>query len=154
MPLTISIRSELTMTNINVPRVLLGGMVAGLILFAITGAVNGGILSADLETWSQGMGKHINPPARSLSMWLWALMSLIVGTLGVWIYAGTRPRFGAGPWTAVLAGLALWVANKLAVAVDFLALGLLPARIVAGQLIGGLVAILIGVFVGARFYRE
>jgi hypothetical protein len=40
------------------------------------------------------------------------------------------------------------------VALDFIALGLLPGRIVAGQLIGGFVVVVLGVFFGARTYKE
>jgi hypothetical protein len=142
------------MTNINVTRIAMGGAVAAVIIFAITGIVNGGILSSELEKWVQEMGSLVHPAGRSISMCLWALMCLVLGIVGVWIYAGIRPRFGAGPKTALLAGLMLWIVCKFAVALDFIALGLLPGRIVGGQLIGGFVAILIGVFFGARLYRE
>ena len=87
-------------------------------------------------------------------MSLWAIMCLILGMVGVWIYAGMRPRYGAGLKSALRAGLLLWLASKLAVALDFVALGLLPGRIVVGQLIGGLVAIMIATVVGARLYKE
>jgi hypothetical protein len=142
------------MTKTNVERVALGGVVAGVILFVLTGVVNGGILSGELRNWVDGMGSLIHPPAQYISMCLWALMSLIVGIVGVWIYAGIRPRYGAGPRTALLAGFLLWTVSKLAVALDFIALGLLPGRIVAGQLIGGFVTILLGVFFGAWTYKE
>ena len=141
-------------TTINAARVVLGGSAAGAILFVITGVVNGIILDEELANWIQEMGSLIHPPARSISMGLWALMSLIHGVGGVWIYAGIRPRFGAGPRTALLAGLVLWVVSKLAMALDLFAIGMLPSGILAGQLIGSFVAILLGVFAGARLYKE
>jgi hypothetical protein len=142
------------MTNINVTRVALGGFVAGVIIFVTNGIVNGGILSGQFETWALAMGSLVAPPARAVSMCLWTLMCMIFGTVGVWIYAAIRPRYGAGRKPALLAGLLLWIPSKLAVSLDFVALGLLPGRIIVGQLIGGFVAILLGVYFGARFYRD
>ena len=141
-------------TRINVARLLLSGLVAGFVLFAITGVMNAVILSAELKSWMQGVGGLLHPPAPAASMGLWALMSLITGLVGVWIYVGVRPRYGAGPKTALLAGGSLWIACKLAVALDLIALGLMPMRIVEGQLFGGLVAVVAGVFVGAWLYKE
>jgi hypothetical protein len=40
------------------------------------------------------------------------------------------------------------------VALDLVAPGILPGRIIAGQLIGGLAAIKTGVFFGAWLYKE
>jgi hypothetical protein len=141
-------------TNINAARVLLGGLVAGCIIFTVTGIVNGVILNSELENWVQGMGSLLHPPVRSMSMSLWMVMCLLYGVGGVFIYAGIRPRYGAGPKAALLAGLLLWVVSKLAMALDLIALGVLPGRIIAGQLIGGLAAIMSGVFFGAWLYNE
>ena len=110
--------------------------------------------SGELQQWQQGMGSLIHPPAQSISMGLWTAMCFIYGIVGMWIYAGILPRYGAGPITALLAGFALWVASKFTVALDFTALGLVPGRIIAGQAIGGLVAIMLGVLAGAWLYKE
>jgi len=40
------------------------------------------------------------------------------------------------------------------VALDLIALGILPTGLIVGQLLGGLVGILAGVLLGARFYKE
>ncbi|HEV2109890.1 MAG TPA: hypothetical protein VGT99_00940 [Gammaproteobacteria bacterium] len=39
-------------------------------------------------------------------------------------------------------------------ALDFTALGLVPGRIIAGQAIGSLVAIMLGILAGAWLYKE
>jgi hypothetical protein len=143
-----------TVSKINVARVAVGGLAAGAVLFVVTGVVNGAILKDDLESWSQSMAGMIHPPAPSVAMSLWALMCLISGAVGVWIYACMRARYGAGPKTALLAGLAVWLVSKLCVALDFMALGLLPGPIVAGQMIGGLVSIMLATLAGAALYRD
>lgn len=142
------------MSKINAGRVLLGGVAAGAVIFVINGVVNGVILKGELLAWAHGMGDLIHPRAPSTSMGLWTLMCLVYGIGGTWIYAAIRPRYGAGPRTALLAGLALWVMSKLTVALDLIALGLIPGQIIAEQALGGLVAILLGVFCGAWAYRE
>lgn len=141
-------------SKINWTRVAWGGALAGVVHFLITGVVNGAILSGALQDWLRGVGGLLHPPPPPDPMLLWALMSLIYGFVGVWSYAAMRPRFGAGPRTALLAGLSLWVVSKLTVALDLVALGLVPLQIVVGQSIGGLVAVMLGVFLGCWIYRE
>ena len=142
------------MGKINKQRVVVGGIAAGLTAFVLTGVVNGGVIAGQLQTWVQAMGGALHPPAAPLPMALWALMSLLLGFAGVWLYAAIRPRFGAGPRTALLAGVALWVMNKLAVGFDFAALGIFPLPLLLALQIGGLAALLGGVMVGARLYRD
>jgi hypothetical protein len=141
-------------TTINFARVISGGCIAGIILFIGSGIVNGAILNSEFEQWVHEMGNLIHPLPQSTSLLLWGLMCLMHGIVGVWIYAGIRPRYGAGPKTALLAGLLLWIVSKLAVALDLFALGILPKNILVGQLIESFVAILLGVFLGALFYKE
>jgi len=141
-------------TKINLVSVATAGALAGAVHFGLTGIVNVGILRLELQDWLRGASSLVHPPAQSVSMSLWATMSLIYGVSGVWIYAGIRPRFGAGPKTAVLAGLSLWIVSKFTVALDLAALGLVPGRIIVGQSVGGLVAVVLGVFLGAWLYKE
>ena len=142
------------MSKINTGRMILGGLAAAAIIFVINGIMNGVILKDELLEWAHGIGDLIHPPAQSVSMGLWALMCLVYGIAGTWLYAAIRPRYGAGPRTALLAGLALWIVSKLTVALDLIALGLIPGQIIAEQTLGGLVAIMLGVFCGAWAYRE
>jgi len=144
----------LTLTKINAARVALGGILAGIVHFFAMGLVNGIVLAPELQAWLHETGGLLHPPAQPISMSLWALMSLIYGVIGVWLYAAIRSRFGAGPKTAVLSGLSLWVVSKFTVALDFITLGAIPLKIIAGQTIGGLLAIVIAVLLRAWFYKE
>ena len=133
---------------------LLGGLVASLVLFAVGGIVNGAILSQDFQAWSASMGNLIEHMSLSHAMILWIVMDLIQGIAVIWIYAAIRPRFGAGPKTAILAGFMLWIVSKAAVALDLIALGVLPHKIIHGQLIGSFIGILLAVLIGAWLYKE
>jgi len=142
------------MAELNLMRLMLGGLAAGLTTFVLTGAVNATLLAAPLKDWAGDTGKAMHPPAQPLALGLWALMSLVIGVAGVWLYAAISPRFGAGYRTALLAGLAVWILNKFAVSFDMTALGLFPKWLLAGLVVGGLVAIEGGLLVGAWLYRD
>jgi hypothetical protein len=85
---------------------------------------------------------------------VWVILSLVNGITGLWIYAGIRPRYGAGPKTALMAGFVLWLLGGLAAALAQYALGNVPHNIVVVGAIGGLIADLIAILVGAYFYKE
>jgi len=140
--------------KINVERVLGGGFVAGLILFAAAYIVNGQLYKTQWAGWMQAMRGHIHPPAINTAMFLWLALNILLGILGVTLYASIRPRFGKGPKTAVLAGLLLWLASQAPALLDRKALGILPESIVNGQFLTSLVAMVIAVFVGAWIYKE
>ena len=140
--------------RINILRLILGGVTAGVVLNIITGVANARILNGDFQNWANGMGSHLHPPAQPAQICFWVLMCLADGMAGVFIYAGLRPRLGAGIKTALLAGLLVWTVGRLCVALDMFALGVFPWQLLAGQTILGLAAILPGVLVGAWVYKE
>lgn len=142
------------MTELNLMRLMLGGLAAGVTTFVLTGAVNATLLAAPLKAWAADTGKALHPPAQLAAIGLWGSMSLVMGLVGVWLYAALSPRFGAGYPTALLAGLAVWLLNKFAVGFDFTALGVFPKALLAGLVLGGLVAIEGGLLVGAWLYQH
>jgi hypothetical protein len=132
-------------------RALVSGLVAGAIHYTVTGVVNGVILRQQLEGWMGGAHDLLHPRAPAISMSLWAVMSACYGVIGMWWYGGMRTSRGAGISTALRVGIALWIVSKFAIALDLLALGLMPTGIIVGQSIGGLAAILLGILAGAWY---
>jgi hypothetical protein len=126
------------MGNINVGRWILGGVVAGVVLFVIDFVVNGLILA---QQWTDAM-TALNLPAMTENVGtliIFLILSLIVGLVAVWIYAGIRPRFGAGVKTAIFAGLAVWLVGYLVPSLFVMASGVFPAvRFWVGFIGGGL----------------
>lgn len=100
------------------------------------------------------MAELIHPPTFPAALGLWLVMSWLLGTAGMWVTAGLIAWGHTRMPAALRAGVLVWVIGKAAVALDFVAIGLLPSNLVVGQLICGLVAILTGVYCGAAFYRE
>jgi hypothetical protein len=72
----------------------------------------------------------------------------------VYLYAAIRPRFGAGPGTAVHAGLIVWIIAALLHAIGEAPFGLLPMRIYTMGVLVGLIEFPIATIAGAKFYRE
>jgi hypothetical protein len=141
------------MGQINWTRVVIGGIVAAVILFIAGFIIHGAILGADWTAWQQA-GHMPLALSHGEAVVIWILVSLINGFTGVWIYAGIRPRYGAGAKTALIAGLMIWLVGGLIAALAGYALGNVPHRVVAIAGIGDLIADLIAVVAGAYFYKE
>jgi hypothetical protein len=105
------------MGKINLARVILGGIVAGIVIDVCEGILNGVILKqqwADAFT-ALGRTSDVLSVKQIAAFNLWGLAA---GIITVWLYAGLRPRWGAGPRTAIFAGLTVWaLAFALATAV-------------------------------------
>ncbi|PYP30193.1 MAG: hypothetical protein DMD47_10255, partial [Gemmatimonadetes bacterium] len=114
------------MGKINWGRVVLGGLLAGLVLNVIDWVVYGKVLAADFNAALQALGK--GPMTGSMIIWF-VIFDFLFGIFLVWFYAAIRPRFGAGPRTAVLAGFAIWVLYGLLHAIGEAPMGLFPLRL-------------------------
>src|SRR2546427_13205736 len=113
------------MGKINWSRVVLGGLLAGVVLNVIDWVVYGKLLAADFNAAMQALGK--GPMTGSMIIWF-GIFDFLFGIFLVWLYAAIRPRFGAGPRTAVLAGFAIWVLYGLLHAMGEAPMGLFPQR--------------------------
>lgn len=140
------------MGKINVGRVLLAGIVAGLVSDALGYLVDGVLLA---QRWTDGMlalGKNEFSP----NEWIWFnLLGLVSGIVLIWIYAAIRPRFGAGAKTAILAGLAVWVVGVLIPNLSFMwVAGLFSKHLTVYTTSGALIETLAGAVAGAALYKE
>jgi hypothetical protein len=140
------------MGKISIGRVLLGGVVAGLVGDGL-GYLVDGIWLAPL--WSDGMlslGKNEFSP----DQWIYFnVLGLVTGIVAVWIYAAIRPRLGPGPLTAASAGAAVWVVGSLVPNLSFMWFGgLFGHRLTAFTTAAALVEIVAGTIAGAALYKE
>jgi hypothetical protein len=92
----------------NFGRVILGGLVAGLLMNIGEYVFNGILMKNEMAAWAT---KH-NLPAEPSSNFLIVAIGLtfVLGIVMVWLYALIRPRLGAGPKTAIVAALLMWFA--------------------------------------------
>jgi len=144
------------MGKMNIARVILGGLVAGLVMNVSEAVLHAVVLAEDgaklLEDWQRlGLKLDIRP---SLLFWLVSI-TFVLGILAVWTYAAIRPRFGAGPRTALSAGLAVWAMSYLYAGVYIDAgIVVMPAKLTWLPVAWGLVEIPVATLLGAWVYRE
>lgn len=136
---------------INYGRVILGGLVAGVILNLGETVLNGMILAADMDAFFKRCG--FPKPGNSFFVVAIAI-TFVLGIVIVLGYAAIRPRFGAGPKTAVIAALFAWFGVYVYQNVIALGLGMIPIRLVAIGLAWGLVEYIIAAIAGAWLYKE
>ena len=139
------------MANINIGRVILGGLIAGLIINIGEFVLNAIVLASQ---WTAVMESIHRPPVGPNQIILFNILSFIEGIAAVWTYAAIRPRFGAGPKTAVYAALLIWLTCYFLMNVFPVVLGIFPASMLAILLAEGIVEIIVATVAGAWFYRE
>jgi len=138
--------------KINFGRVLLGGLVAGLVLNIGEFLLNGVILAKQMEdTFFRKL--NISPPGGKALAILFAI-TFVMGIVIVFVYAAMRPRFGAGPKTAVITGLAAWFCVYVYGNIGGVALGFVPVNMAAIAVAWGLFEYIIGALIGAALYKE
>jgi hypothetical protein len=138
------------MRKINWGRVIVGGIVAGIIINVFEYVTNGRVLAADWAAAMQSLGRQL-PAGSTVVFTVWGFL---VGISAIWLYAAARTRFGAGPGTAVLTGFAYWVIGYLFPNVVNWALAIFPSRLLAITTIVGLVEIIVASLAGAFIYKE
>lgn len=138
------------MRTVNWARVILGGILAGLVINGFEFAINGVVLAQEIDAAIKALGKQVG----GAQMAVFVVWGFLMGLFAVWLYAAIRPRYGPGPKTAVLAGFAVWLVGYLLAAAPPAALELFPMRIMVIGLAVGLVEVIAGTLLGARLYRE
>lgn len=81
------------------------------------------------------------------------LTPFMLGLSTMWLYAAIRPRYGPGPKTAAVAGVALWFFGSW-VDVFWSALGAVPLGALVGPVAANLPIFLGAAVVGAWPYKE
>ena len=139
------------MGNINLTRVLLGGLLAGVVINVGEGILNELILRQD---WEAAMQALQLPMVGGVSQGvLFIVLGFVLGIVAVCIYASIRPRFGAGVKTAVIAGLTVWVLIYIGFGFPFLA-GVFPTKLFWISAVWGLVEVPLATVAGAWVYKE
>ena len=98
------------MGKINWARVVLGGLVV-MIVNGVVAAIQIPMFSGAFETAFDALGgasDWVESPDATFFMSGTAIQ-LGGGIVAIWLYAAIRPRYGPGPMTATIAGLAVWL---------------------------------------------
>jgi hypothetical protein len=140
------------MAHTNRGRVIVGGLLAGLVINVVEFITNGVVLR---EAWGkamQALGKPAELSAGAIA--IFNIWGFLLGIAAVWLYAAVRPRYGAGPKTAVRAGLVTWGVAVFLANLGSYPLGIFPTRLLVITSIVTLVEIVVATPVGAWLYKE
>jgi len=140
------------MGRINIGRVILGGIVAGIVGDILGYLVDGVMLAPQWATGMRALGKAEFSVSQNVAF---NIIGLVYGILIVWLYAELRPRYGAGPKTAVCAGLVVWVAGVLLPNAGLMwAAGLFPTNLTMMTTAAAIVELVVAALAGAALYKE
>lgn len=139
------------MGTINVGGVIKGGLVAGLLINISETVLNVPVLGARMEA---ELAARNLPPVGNGAIGLFVAEAFVMGLLTVWLYAAIRPRLGAGPKTAVYAGLFVWVLSTGYSALAFGVMGISSSGVIVISLAWTFVEMIIASTVGAYLYSE
>lgn len=135
------------MSNINYSKVLLGGVVAGIVWIAVDVASFMLMGMDNMDAWLAQHDLHEPPMAVLFAM------DLLFGLMAVWLYAAIRPRFGPGPRTAATAALFIWLMFTV-VYFGLHMMGLFTPSDYAKSAAFGLVTVMAATMAGAWLYSE
>jgi hypothetical protein len=141
------------MSRINAPRVIAGGLLAGLVFNVFDYVWNTFVLAEGYRANLTRLG--LDPAAMETGAGIatWVVIDFLFGLLVVCTYAAIRPRFGPGPKTAVVAGLVIWLAPTL-VLFGLSQGGMIDMSLLVKSSLLSLIGMVVGSVAGAWVYRE
>ena len=139
------------MGKINYGRVVLGGLLAGVIITAGEYLLNEVVLAEDMVAVMTNLGLSV-PGGQQIAGFV--IMTFVLGIALVWIYAAIRPRFGAGVKTAIIAGAVAWLIGLCLPTTGFTIMGVYPTHLAITGCLWGLAEYLIATVAGAWVYKE
>ena len=139
------------MNNINFGRVLLGGLLAGLILNIGEFLLNAVVLAPQMKAFNAQHG--FTEPGNSFLV-VAIVLTFVLGIVVVLGYACIRPRFGPGVKTAIIASLFAWFGIYFYNGIIFDMLFGIPTSTCVMVTVWGLVEYAIATVAGAWLYKE
>jgi len=139
------------MQKMNWNRVILGGLLAGLVINICEFLVDGLLLG---DQWTAVLKAFHRPPMGPVATASFVLWGFLVGIYALWLYATLRPRMGPGPRTAAFTGIAVWIIGSLLTTIPAVGMHLFPYHLLGYDLVLTLVEIVAGTVIGAWLYQE
>ena len=138
------------MGKINWGRVFLGG-----VLYGVVGGVmlffDAKLLGKDFIAAVQAKGQF--PESTLVQFGMCVLAMILFGFLTIWLYAAIRQRYGPGPKTAAIAGLATSLFGGVA-DVCWGSMGFVPPASLVPLMASGVPIVIVATLIGAWPYKE
>jgi len=139
---------------INTGKVLVGGVVAGVVMNVIDFIVNmfivGDRMKAETDAFKPGLSDQMMSTNTMIS---YIVMDFVLGFALIWTYAAIRPRFGPGIKTASYAAILFWILAGIFLS-GYLHMGMMSTGLWFTFALLGLVNFLLSAWAGAKFYTE
>jgi len=139
------------MGNINMGRVLVGGLLAGLVLNIGEFLLNDFVLGTQMKAF---MTQHNFADPGTNFMIIAVGLTFVLGIVIVLGYACIRPRLGAGVKTAIIAGLFAWFGVYFYSGLINGVLFGIPTNTMALVIVWGVVEYAVAAVAGAWLYKE
>lgn len=139
------------MGGINFGRVILAGLVAGVVMNIGEWILNAVIAAKQMEAY---MTQHNFPQPTGTAIGVAMALTFVLGLVMILGYAAIRPRFGPGPKTAIIAALFAWFGAVVYPNVIGAAFGIMPTNLLPLFLGWEIVEYAIAGLVGAALYKE
>lgn len=141
---------------INTKRVIIAGVVAGLVMAICDWVLNGMVLAdrmtAEMNAFKPGMGDAMAQMDMNTTIG-YVIMDIVLGMLIAYSYAAMRPRFGAGAKTSIIVALVLWIFAGI-ISANYLIMGMMSQGLWWTVAIGYLVCLVIAALVAGALYQE
>lgn len=139
------------MAAINNGKVVLGGIVAGIVMTIGEYVFNEFVVADSSMEMYDRLG--LTPPGgREIAIFIAVTFAVMI--LTIWLYAMLRDRCGAGPKTAACAAAFVWFLYQLAPGIFMTVLGMFPASLLVTGALWGLVEMIVATMAGAYFYSD
>ena len=138
------------MNKINWGRVLLGGLVAGLIMNIVEYVFHTYVIAQQEGEAMNVLNAHMMNGAIPVFL----ALGFVTGIVAIWLYAAARPRYGAGAKTAVLIAIGVWILGYAIPDIGVAFEGLSPMRLMCLEAVVGLVEVIVATVAGAALYME
>ncbi len=138
------------MGRINWGRVILGGLVAGVVIDLVDYVVHTYVIAAQDQAAMKALAVHLRPGAIPIFL----VQGLVLGIAAIWMYAVARPRYGAGAKTAIITAVGVWVIGDVLPNVGDWASGISPANLFWIDTLVGLAELIVASLAGAALYHE
>jgi hypothetical protein len=142
---------EVDVGRINLGRVVLGGLLAGVVINLGETVLNLVVVAQEME---DALRARNLPAVGGGAIAGFVILAFLLGIVTVWLYSAIRPRFGAGVGTAVCAGVFVWFFAYLYSGVVWALMGMFSAKLVTITTLWGLAEIVFSAIAGAWLYHE
>jgi peptidoglycan/LPS O-acetylase OafA/YrhL len=109
-------------------------------------------MTAEMNAFKPGMGDAMAQMGTNTIVG-YVIMDFVLGMLLAYTYAAMRPRFGAGPKTAIIVALVLWIFAGI-ISANYLIMGIMSQGLWWTVAIGYLVCLIVASLVAGALYKE